>query len=73
MAVLTESPFYRQIVAQEKRESTLETLDARLGPVPLEVVDRVRAISDLERLRALHRRAATVPSLEEFDRQLDMP
>jgi len=75
MAVLTESPFYQQIVREGElkaaREGVLEALDMRLGPVPVEVAEKVRAAADLGRLKALHRLAIAANSWEEFLPALD--
>lgn len=75
MAVLTESPFYRQIIREgelsKARDDVLAVLRIRFGPVPEETDAQVRAISDLDRLTDLHGLAITVTSPEEFARELD--
>lgn len=60
----------QQGTMQEAREAVLDVLDERLPPVPQRLRDRIARIDDAALLRILRRRAATVPSLEEFQREL---
>ena len=55
-----------QGLLQDARESIVEFLDARFGKVLLMVVRRVSKMNDLEKLRELRRKAATVGSVKEF-------
>jgi hypothetical protein len=49
-----------------RRQSVLEALDLRFGPVPDGLRDSIEAIADPEKLRALHRAAIVSDSLESF-------
>jgi hypothetical protein len=49
-----------------RRQSVLEALDLRFGPIPDGLRDSLNAIADPERLRALHRAAIISDSLESF-------
>jgi hypothetical protein len=48
------------------RQSVLEALDLRFGPIPDGLRDSLIAIADPEKLRALHRVAIVSDSLESF-------
>jgi hypothetical protein len=48
------------------RQSVLEALDLRFGPIPDGLRDSIEAIADPEKLRALHRAAIISDSLESF-------
>ena len=50
----------------QARESVIEALEIRFGEVQPELVERINAFQDLPTLKAQHRRAITVPSLEQF-------
>jgi hypothetical protein len=41
-------------------------LEVRFGPVPVGLAEALSSVSDLERLKALHRAALTSPDLESF-------
>jgi predicted transposase YdaD len=49
-----------------RRQSVLEALDLRFGPIPDGLRDSIEAISDPEKLRALLRAAIVSDSLESF-------
>jgi hypothetical protein len=49
-----------------RRQSVLEALDLRFGPIPDGLRDSLNAIADPEKLRALHRAAIVSDSLEAF-------
>jgi hypothetical protein len=51
---------------EERRQSILEALDLRFGPVPDGLRDSIEAIADPEKLRALLRAAIVADSLESF-------
>ena len=52
---------------QEGRQGCiLDLLETRFGEVPVAIRDRVRALYDEARLKEMLRRAAVIPSLEEF-------
>ena len=44
----------------------IEALEIRFGEVKPELVERINAFDNLPTLKAQHRRAITVPSLEQF-------
>ena len=44
----------------------LEFLDARFGPVPTDIQQRVRGVSDVDELRRLNRSAATCADFDDF-------
>ncbi|WP_459943149.1 RpnC/YadD family protein, partial [Deferrisoma palaeochoriense] len=48
------------------RESVLEALEARFGPVPGDIVDRVRLADDPAKLKILLRQAVRAENLEAF-------
>ena len=50
----------------QARESVIEALEIRFGEVQPELVERINALDNLPTLKAQHRRAITVPSLEQF-------
>jgi hypothetical protein len=52
------------------RQSVLEALDLRFGPIPDGLRDSLNAIADPEKLRALHRAAIVSDSLEAFTASL---
>jgi predicted transposase YdaD len=49
-----------------RRQSVLEALDLRFGPIPDGLRDSLNAIADPEKLRALLRAAIVADSLESF-------
>jgi hypothetical protein len=55
---------------EERRQSVLEALDLRFGPIPDGLRDSLNAIADPEKLRALHRAAIVSDSLESFTASL---
>jgi predicted transposase YdaD len=77
MAVLTESPWYQQILKegeargrQEEMLSGIElALEIKFGTEGLQLMPEISQISDLNRLKAIQRSILTSNSLEEF-RQL---
>jgi predicted transposase YdaD len=44
----------------------LEVLEVRFGAVPVGLGETLSTVSDLEKLKALHRAALTSPDLESF-------
>jgi predicted transposase YdaD len=48
------------------RQSVLEALDLRFGPIPDGLRDSIESIADPDKLRALHRVAIVSDSLESF-------
>ncbi len=75
MPKIPEEPFYQQIVrdirVRNAWEYVLDVLEARFGSAPGGVADKVQAIADLDRLKALHRSAVRASSIEEFLLALD--
>ena len=55
-----------QGLQQDARESVLDNLQARFGKVPAQLAQRISKVDDLEKLRELRRKAATVGSIKEF-------
>lgn len=53
------------------RETLLLVLDARFGPIPQDVADRVKGLNDFTRLKALHHTATVCPTIEDFRAELD--
>jgi len=53
-----------------RRQSVLEALDLRFGPIPDGLRDSIEAISDPEKLRTLLRAAIVSDSLEAFTTSL---
>ena len=50
----------------QARESVIEALEIRFGEVSKDLRERITALDNLRALKAQHRRAITVPSLEQF-------
>lgn len=48
------------------QEFLMELLDARFGSVPPPLIEHIRTINDVSRLRELNKAAATAASLQEF-------
>lgn len=73
--ILMESVTYQEAVQEGvekgKREDLERILEARFGPLPTGIREKIRAASLVERLDELILKAATVSSLEEFSRQIE--
>jgi flagellar biosynthesis/type III secretory pathway protein FliH len=52
------------------RETVSDLLFLRFNHIPAPIAQALQAVRDLDDLRFLHRRAATVDTLEEFERAL---
>ncbi|MCX6860387.1 MAG: hypothetical protein NTX70_09200 [Verrucomicrobia bacterium] len=50
----------------QARESVIEALEIRFGEVSNDLRERITALDNLRALKAQHRRAITVPSLDQF-------
>jgi predicted transposase YdaD len=50
----------------QARESVIEALEIRFGEVSNDLRERITALDNLRTLKAQHRRAITVPSLDQF-------
>ena len=57
-------------VARALQEAVLDVLEARFGPVPVNVMQRVKQVWDDDELRQLNRQAARCPDLETFRQNL---
>ena len=55
-----------QGIQQDAQESVIDNLEARFGKVPSGLAQRISKVDDLEKLRELRRKAATVGSVKEF-------
>jgi hypothetical protein len=71
---MIESPILNSLIAEKAAEAVhaaiLAILADRFGPVPGDVEERLKAISDQDRLRELNKAAARCPDLEAFRQQL---
>lgn len=61
-----------QEVLQNAREAVIENLEVHFDVVPTSIVKIIKGIDDPSILKMLHKKAATVDSLEEFNRVLDL-
>jgi len=50
----------------QARESVIEALEIRFGEISADLRERINALDNLRTLKAQHRRAITVPSLDQF-------
>ena len=70
MAVLSESPFYQEILKQGMRQGIVSgielDLEFKFGSEGLELMPEISQISDLERLKEIQRALKTVNTLEEL-------
>jgi hypothetical protein len=60
-----------QRVAEEMQKTVLDLLEARFGPVPFDVAQRVKQIMDAPSLRQITKRTGTSPDLDTFRRALE--
>lgn len=58
-------------VLQKGREDVIEVLEVRFSELPLDLVESINQIEDLELLKTLHRQAITIGSLAEFQAILE--
>jgi predicted transposase YdaD len=72
MAVLSESPFYQEILKQGMRQGIVSGielgLELKFGSEGLQLLPEISQISDLERLKEIQRGLMTVNTLEELRR-----
>jgi len=61
----------QQGMQQALYEALSDTLDIRFGPIPENLETRLKDISDIERLKALHHEALLAESLDDFEQHLD--
>ena len=50
----------------QARDSVIEALEIRFGEVSNDLRERITALDNLRTLKAQHRRAITVPSIDQF-------
>jgi predicted transposase YdaD len=74
MAVLRESPWYREIEQRGRREEILSniemSLEAKFGRDGLEFMPQITQISDFERLKAILRSIVVANTIEEVQQVL---
>jgi flagellar biosynthesis/type III secretory pathway protein FliH len=51
---------------QGMQQGLLEVLEVRFGSLPAGLTETLSTVSDLDKLKALHRAALTCPDLESF-------
>jgi hypothetical protein len=76
--VMIESPILKELideqvaekVAEGRRQDVLDVLEARFGVVPLDVVQRVKDVTNANHLSQLIKQAARCPDLEAFRQAL---
>ncbi len=55
---------------QGVREAILENLEIRYAKVPEQIVNKIEALADIQKLRNLRRKTLTAASLEEFENSI---
>lgn len=70
MAILTESPWYQQILGEGERRGIISgiemALEIKFGDEGLQLMPQISQITDLEKLKVIQRAVKTVNSLEEL-------
>ena len=56
---------------QTRREIVIEALQLRFQSIPEELLAALSSLTDLQRLKQLHRQAIIAGSLEEFEHQIE--
>lgn len=69
MPYLTTIERFAQMRAQQR--SIAQVLEARFGPVPSTIIERLEQVSDSERLDQLLREAVTTNAIAEFEALLE--
>jgi hypothetical protein len=71
---MIDSPILNELidekVAEGRQRDVLEFLEARFGPVPLDVMQRVKEVTNADRLSQLIKQSARCPDLEAFRQAL---
>jgi hypothetical protein len=71
---MIDSPVLNELIAEKNAEvrqrDVLEVLEARCGPVPLDVVQQIKQITNADQLLQLIKQAARCPDLETFRQAL---
>jgi hypothetical protein len=68
---MIESPLLNNLIAEEVQRNLLQLLEDRFGPVPFDIAQRVKDITNLEHLRQLTSQAGRCPDLDSFRRALE--
>ncbi|MBF0551798.1 MAG: hypothetical protein HQK60_14845, partial [Deltaproteobacteria bacterium] len=58
---------------QNAQKYVIETLEVRFGRISTEIIDAVKELFDPSQLKALHRQAILVGSIDEFEAALHQP
>jgi hypothetical protein len=58
-------------VLKTSREAVIEILEARFEVVPRSIAEIINGVDDLSILKMLHKKSATVESLDDFRRVLE--
>jgi hypothetical protein len=67
---MIESPLVEQLIAKNNHELIEDTLVVRFGAVESELRQQLRAVTNLKKLKKLHRVAVKCPDIETFKEQL---
>jgi hypothetical protein len=71
---MIDSPVLNELIAEKnaevRQQDVLEVLEARFGLVPLDVAQRVKAVTNADHLSQLIKQAARCPDLETFRQAL---
>ena len=71
---MIESPLLNDLIAEkvteERQQALLDFLEARFGPVPVDLAHRVKDVTNLDRLKQLTKQAAICSDLESFRQEL---
>ena len=75
MAILSESPWYQQILGEGERRGIISgievALEIKFGNEGLQLMPQISQITDLEQLKVIQRGVKTVNSLEELQRLIN--
>ncbi|AFY55056.1 hypothetical protein Riv7116_2548 [Rivularia sp. PCC 7116] len=75
MAILTESPWYQQILGEGERRGIISgielDLEIKFGSEGLQLMPQISQITNLEELKVIQRGVKTVNSLEELQRLIN--
>jgi len=71
---MIESPLLNELiaekVAEERQQALLNFLEARFGPMPVDLLHRVKDVTKADRLEQLTKQAALCSDLESFRQEL---
>jgi hypothetical protein len=68
---MIESPLLNNLIAEEVQRNLLQLLEDRFGPVPFDIAQRVKEITNRDQLRQLTSQAGRCPDLDSFRRALE--